>query len=76
MRRTIRPIRRKERLNELLAGAGNPLERVQIALDHYRSGLKVQPDPAGAERVVEFLVEEGDRLYAKKEGGARRGDGQ
>ena len=62
-RRTLRWTWRKQRLNDQLAAAPNPADRVAIAADHYRSALRVNPDPAGAEQVVELLVDAGDRLY-------------
>lgn len=76
MRRSLRLTHRKKRLAQQLAEAATPQDRVAIAADHYRSALAVHPDPAGAERVVEQLVEAGDRLYRRREGKTRVGDAQ
>lgn len=62
-RRTLRLTWRKRRLNDQLAATPDPADRVAIAADHYRSALRVSPDAAGAEQVVELLVDAGDRLY-------------
>lgn len=76
MRRTLRLTHRTRRLNEELAVTSDPRDRVMVAVNHYRSALAVCPDPDGAERIVQELVRAGDRLYARKEGGARVDDGQ
>ncbi|TDD97682.1 hypothetical protein [Actinomadura rubrisoli] len=76
MRRTARFPRRLQRLNEALAATTDPRARVMIAADHYRAGLAAHPDPQGAERLVQMLVDAGNRLYRKTEGGAGDGDTQ
>ncbi|REF00342.1 hypothetical protein [Thermomonospora umbrina] len=69
--RVARPERRRQTLNERLAATADPLTRLAAAVDYYRSAYRTNQQPQSAERMVEALVGEGDRLYATSRGDAR-----
>lgn len=61
-RRDASPAKRKENANAALAKAATPADRLQAAADYTRAALYRSPDGASAERLVEELMELGDRL--------------
>lgn len=61
-RRDASPGRRRQNLDDALAQAASPADRLGAAAEYARAALRKAPDPAAAERLVADLVALGDRL--------------